>query len=114
MQTEYDYEDSRKESFTNLEVNYKEEKDERVKQQLKHAFKYCISKNFTYTNEGMRIVFDDKEIDNLRDSVLNIFEQDTPLIYLNKNQRDKLLADIFYVKVVKDSSVIYQCVEDTK
>lgn len=114
METEYDCDNCESKSPNKIDVNYREEKDEKEKQQLKHAFNYCLKKNFSYTNEGMKIVFETNEIEELKKKLCCLFEEHTPLIYLDKNQINYLMEDVFFVNITKNSTIIYQCVEDTK
>ena len=100
---------------TNLsELSHRSDNDLIVRDSLKHRYKFSKNEFANFNTEELKIVIDEQEVNDLKYKLTGIFDEETPLIYLNKIQRENLIDNIFFVEVQKECTTIYQCIEDTK
>lgn len=82
---------------------------------LKHDYKFRKS-DFDFKDfitEELEVVSDDEKIIEYNTLLIKLLNEETPLIYLNKIQKEAIMNDSFYVKVNKDCTTLFQCVENS-
>lgn len=71
--------------------------------------KYSI---YTSTNVDCNEEISGSDNQEYREILEVILSEETPLIYLNKNQKDAIISSCFYTKILENDVTLYKCVDD--